>query len=168
MRVVHHEEELKRAIALAQKEAEANFGNPGVYLEKYLVEPRHIEIQVLADQHGNVIHLGERDCSIQRRYQKLVEEAPSPALSPELREKMGEAAVKAARSVQYSGAGTVEFLLDKEGNFYFHGNEYTYPGGASGYRADNRRGFGERANPDCRRRETFASSGRCPDQRLVD
>jgi acetyl-CoA carboxylase, biotin carboxylase subunit len=119
MRVVHHEEELKRAIALAQKEAEANFGNPGVYLEKYLVEPRHIEIQVLADQHGNVIHLGERDCSIQRRYQKLVEEAPSPALSPELREKMGEAAVKAARSVQYSGAGTVEFLLDKEGNFYF-------------------------------------------------
>ena len=119
MRVVYHEEELKRAITLAQKEAEANFGNPGVYLEKYLVEPRHIEIQVLADHHGNVIHLGERDCSIQRRYQKLVEEAPSPALSPDLREKMGEAAVKAAKSVNYSGAGTVEFLLDKDGNFYF-------------------------------------------------
>jgi acetyl-CoA carboxylase, biotin carboxylase subunit len=119
MRVVHNEEELKRAIALAQKEAEANFGNPGVYLEKYLVEPRHVEIQVLADNYGNAIHLGERDCSIQRRYQKLIEEAPSPALTPELRERMGQAAVAAARSVNYSGAGTVEFLLDKEGNFYF-------------------------------------------------
>jgi acetyl-CoA carboxylase biotin carboxylase subunit len=119
MRVVHNEEELKRAITLAQKEAEANFGNPGVYLEKFLVEPRHIEIQVLADNYGNVIHLGERDCSIQRRYQKLIEEAPSPALTPELRERMGEAAVRAAKSVNYSGAGTVEFLLDKEGNFYF-------------------------------------------------
>jgi len=119
MRVVHNEEELKRAITLAQKEAEANFGNPGVYLEKFLVEPRHVEIQVLADQDGNCIHLGERDCSIQRRYQKLIEEAPSPALTPELREKMGQAAVTAAKSVNYSGAGTVEFLLDKEGNFYF-------------------------------------------------
>lgn len=119
MRVVHTEEELKRAIQMAQQEAEANFGNPGVYLEKFLVEPRHIEIQVLADSHGNTIHLGERDCSIQRRYQKLVEEAPSPALDPSLREKMGQAAVAAAQAVNYSGAGTVEFLLDKEGNFYF-------------------------------------------------
>jgi acetyl-CoA carboxylase biotin carboxylase subunit len=119
MRVVHSEEELKRAIRMAQQEAEANFGNPGVYLEKFLIEPRHIEIQVLADNHGNVIHLGERDCSIQRRYQKLVEEAPSPALTPELRERMGQAAVAAAKAVNYSGAGTVEFLLDKEGNFYF-------------------------------------------------
>jgi acetyl-CoA carboxylase, biotin carboxylase subunit len=119
MRVVYNEEELTRAITLAQKEAEANFGNSGVYLEKFLVEPRHIEIQVLADNYGNVIHLGERDCSIQRRYQKLIEEAPSPALSEDLRSRMGEAAVKAAESVQYSGAGTVEFLLDKDGNFYF-------------------------------------------------
>jgi acetyl-CoA carboxylase, biotin carboxylase subunit len=119
MRVVHSEEELKRAINMAQQEAEANFGNPGVYLEKYLVEPRHIEIQVLADKHGNTIHLGERDCSIQRRYQKLIEEAPSPALDAELRERMGQAAVAAAEAVNYSGAGTVEFLLDKEGNFYF-------------------------------------------------
>ncbi|MBA4542975.1 MULTISPECIES: acetyl-CoA carboxylase biotin carboxylase subunit [Thermoactinomyces] len=119
MRIVHNEEELKRAINLAQKEAEANFGNPGVYLEKFLVQPRHIEIQILADNYGNCIHLGERDCSIQRRYQKLIEEAPSPALNPELRERMGEAAVRAAKSVNYSGAGTVEFLLDREGNFYF-------------------------------------------------
>ncbi|SFJ31134.1 acetyl-CoA carboxylase biotin carboxylase subunit [Thermoflavimicrobium dichotomicum] len=119
MRIVHSEEELRRAITLAQKEAEANFGNPGVYLEKFLVKPRHIEIQILADKHGNVVHLGERDCSIQRRYQKLIEEAPSPALSPELRERMGQAAIQAAKSVNYSGAGTVEFLLDRDGNFYF-------------------------------------------------
>src|SRR5690606_36622943 len=109
MRVVHTEEELKRAIRMAQQEAEANFGNPGVYLEKFLVQPRHIEIQVLADGHGNTIHLGERDCSIQRRYQKLVEEAPSPALDPELREAMGRSAVAAAQAVGYTGAGTVEF-----------------------------------------------------------
>ncbi|MFC4078224.1 acetyl-CoA carboxylase biotin carboxylase subunit [Salinithrix halophila] len=119
MRVVHTEDELKRAIRMAQQEAEANFGNPGVYMEKYLIEPRHIEIQVLADQAGNTIHLGERDCSIQRRYQKLIEEAPSPALDPELRNRMGKAAVAAAEAVGYTGAGTVEFLLDKKGNFYF-------------------------------------------------
>lgn len=119
MRVVHTEEELKRAIQTAQQEAEINFGNSGVYLEKFLVEPRHIEIQVMADSYGNTVYLGERDCSIQRRYQKLVEEAPSPALDFTLREKMGQAAVAAAQAVNYSGAGTVEFLLDKEGNFYF-------------------------------------------------
>jgi acetyl-CoA carboxylase biotin carboxylase subunit len=119
MRVVNSEEELVNAVNLAQKEAEANFGNPGVYLEKFLVEPRHIEIQVLADNHGNVIHLGERDCSIQRRYQKLIEEAPSPAISPEIREKMGQAAIAAAKSVNYSGAGTIEFLFDRDQNFYF-------------------------------------------------
>jgi acetyl-CoA carboxylase, biotin carboxylase subunit len=119
MRVVHTEEELKRAIALAQKEAAANFGNAGVYLEKFLVQPRHIEIQILADGAGNVLHLGERDCSIQRRYQKLVEEAPSPALDPQLRQQMGEAAVAAARSVDYVGVGTIEFLLDQHHHFYF-------------------------------------------------
>lgn len=119
MRVVHSEKELRKAITLAQQEAQANFGNSGVYLEKFLEKPRHIEIQVLADEYGNVIHLGERDCSIQRRYQKLIEEAPSPALDPELREKMGAAAVKAAKSVNYKGAGTIEFLLDRDGNFYF-------------------------------------------------
>lgn len=119
MRVVYSEEELKKAISLAQQEAQANFGNSGVYLEKFLEKPRHIEIQVLADEHGNVIHLGERDCSIQRRYQKLIEEAPSPALDEKLRAEMGEAAVLAAKSVDYASAGTIEFLLDRHGRFYF-------------------------------------------------
>ncbi|RXT04186.1 acetyl-CoA carboxylase biotin carboxylase subunit [Ammoniphilus sp. CFH 90114] len=119
MRVAYHEEDLRKAIRQAQKEAETAFGNPGVYLEKYLEEPRHIEIQIIADKHGNVAHLGERDCSIQRRHQKLVEEAPSPALHQELREQMGNAAVAAAQAVNYHGAGTVEFLLDKHGQFYF-------------------------------------------------
>lgn len=119
MRIVHSSDELGQAIMLAQKEAEANFGNPGVYIEKFLIEPRHIEIQILADNYGNVVHLGERDCSIQRRYQKLIEEAPSPALTPELRQSMGEAAIAAAKAVNYSGAGTLECLLDKDNNFYF-------------------------------------------------
>jgi acetyl-CoA carboxylase, biotin carboxylase subunit len=119
MRVAKDPEDLKKSIQQAQTEAEASFGNAGVYLEKYIEEPRHIEIQVMADKHGNVVHLGERDCSIQRRHQKLVEEAPSPVLSQELREKMGKAAVSAARAVDYHGAGTCEFLLDKYGNFYF-------------------------------------------------
>ncbi|HWR45605.1 acetyl-CoA carboxylase biotin carboxylase subunit [Sporomusa sp.] len=119
MRVAPNESELRKAIRQAQKEAELAFGNANVYLEKFLEEPRHVEIQVMADQHGHVIHLGERDCSIQRRHQKLVEEAPSPALNPELRQQMGQAAVLAAQAVKYHGAGTVEFLLDKYGRFYF-------------------------------------------------
>ncbi|NEQ30284.1 MAG: acetyl-CoA carboxylase biotin carboxylase subunit [Leptolyngbya sp. SIO4C5] len=119
MRLVRNPEELSKAFFAAQGEAEAAFGNPGVYLEKFVEQPRHIEFQILADSHGNVIHLGERDCSIQRRHQKLLEEAPSPALSPELRQVMGEAAVRAAQSISYVGAGTVEFLLDRSGEFYF-------------------------------------------------
>ncbi|MFP3512254.1 acetyl-CoA carboxylase biotin carboxylase subunit [Peribacillus sp. SIMBA_075] len=119
MRVAKCEEELKNAISMAQQEAATAFGNAGVYLEKYIEEPRHIEIQIMGDSFGNVVHLGERDCSIQRRHQKLIEEAPSPALDEELRMKMGEAALKAAKAVQYSGAGTIEFLLDKHKNFYF-------------------------------------------------
>jgi len=119
MRVANDEDELVKAIRQAQREAELIFGNAGVYLEKYLEEPRHVEIQLMADQHGNVVYLGERDCSIQRRHQKLVEEAPSPALDQALRDEMGRAAVLAAHAVNYHGAGTVEFLLDKHGNFYF-------------------------------------------------
>ncbi|WNZ26674.1 acetyl-CoA carboxylase biotin carboxylase subunit [Leptolyngbya sp. NK1-12] len=119
MRLVRSEEELVKSFLAAQGEAEAAFGNAGVYLEKFIERPRHIEVQVLADSHGNVIYLGERDCSIQRRHQKLLEEAPSPALTPELRQKMGAAAVRAAQSINYVGAGTVEFLLDRSGSFYF-------------------------------------------------
>jgi acetyl-CoA carboxylase biotin carboxylase subunit len=119
MRFVREESELPKLFQAAQGEAEAAFGNAGVYLEKFIERPRHIEFQILADSHGNVIHLGERECSIQRRHQKLLEEAPSPALTPELRKKMGAAAVKAAKSSKYTGAGTVEFLLDKSGHFYF-------------------------------------------------
>ncbi|WP_068814253.1 acetyl-CoA carboxylase biotin carboxylase subunit [Phormidesmis priestleyi] len=119
MRLVTADEDLGRLYMAAQGEAEAAFGNGGVYVEKYVQNPRHIEFQILADSHGNVVHLGERECSIQRRHQKLLEEAPSSALTPELREKMGNAAVLAAKSINYVGAGTVEFLLDQSGDFYF-------------------------------------------------
>jgi acetyl-CoA carboxylase biotin carboxylase subunit len=119
MRLVGDESELTKLFLAAQGEAEAAFGNAGVYLEKFIECPRHIEFQILADSHGNVIHLGERDCSIQRRHQKLLEEAPSPFLTPELRSKMGTAAVEAAQSIDYVGAGTIEFLVDKSGHFYF-------------------------------------------------
>lgn len=119
MRLVREDSELPKLFDAAQGEAEAAFGNPGVYLEKFIERPRHIEIQILADNYGNVIYLGERDCSIQRRHQKLLEEAPSLFLTPKLRQKMGMAAVKAAKSINYTGAGTVEFLVDQSGNFYF-------------------------------------------------
>lgn len=119
MRVANNPEELDKAIKMAQAEAETAFGNAGVYLEKFVEEPRHVEIQLMADKHGNAVYVGERDCSIQRRHQKLIEEAPSPALSQELREQMGQSAVAAALAVNYSGAGTVEFLLDKHGRYYF-------------------------------------------------
>lgn len=118
MRIARDPEELKQGVQTARREAESAFGDPAVYIEKYLENPRHIEIQIMADQHGNVVYLGERDCSIQRRHQKLIEEAPSPVMTPELRQAMGEAAVKAARAVGYVGAGTVEFLV-QDGAFYF-------------------------------------------------
>ena len=119
MRVVRSKEELEKAIEFGRREAKSAFGDDSVYMEKYIEQPRHIEIQVLADHHGNVIHLFERECSIQRRYQKIVEESPSPALDNETRQKMGEAAVKIAKAVGYRNAGTVEFLFDKNKNFYF-------------------------------------------------
>lgn len=119
MRLVRHPDELTKLFLAAQGEAEAAFGNPGLYLEKFIEKPRHVEFQLLADSHGNVIHLGERDCSIQRRHQKLLEEAPSPVLTPDLRLQMGTAAVKVAKAIKYVGAGTVEFLVDTHGDFYF-------------------------------------------------
>ena len=119
MRVANNPEELEQNITLCRQEAEKFFGNPDVYMEKYLVNPRHIEVQIIADRFGNVVHLGERDCSIQRRHQKLVEEAPSPAVSDDVRKKLGEAAVRAAKAANYEGVGTIEFLLDKDKNFYF-------------------------------------------------
>ncbi len=119
MRLVNSPDQLENLFKAAQGEAEAAFGNAGLYMEKFIDRPRHVEVQVLADRHGNVVHLGERDCSIQRRHQKLLEESPSPALDPDLRIRMGEAAVAAARSIEYEGAGTVEFLLDRNGDFYF-------------------------------------------------
>src|ERR687893_2001180 len=119
MRIVRSEEELGPALETASTEAAAAFKNGDVYIERYIERPRHIEIQVLADEHGNCIHLGERDCSIQRRHQKLIEEAPSPVLTQELREQMGRAAVEACRRVGYSSAGTIEFLLDEDQKFYF-------------------------------------------------
>ncbi|MGE8204473.1 acetyl-CoA carboxylase biotin carboxylase subunit [Heyndrickxia sp. NPDC080065] len=120
IRVAKTEEELIKGINITQQEAATAFGNPGVYIEKYIEDFRHVEIQIMADTHGNVIHLGERDCSIQRRLQKLLEESPSPALTPEIREEMGQAAVKAAQAVDYTGAGTIEFIYDYRNKiFYF-------------------------------------------------
>lgn len=119
MRVVNKEEELFRAFQAAQSEAKATFGHDGVYIEHFFLEPRHIELQVLADEHGRVVSLGERDCSIQRRYQKLIEEAPSPVVDPSLRREMGRMAVEAIKAAHYQNAATVEFLLDKDHNFYF-------------------------------------------------
>jgi len=119
MRIVYSDEEFEDQLSKAQVEAAASFGNDMMYMEKYIEEPRHIEIQIIGDQHGQVVHLSERDCSIQRRHQKLVEESPSPFMDDKLREKMGKAAIKAGKSINYEGAGTVEFLVDKNRNFYF-------------------------------------------------
>ncbi|CAM4231580.1 acetyl-CoA carboxylase biotin carboxylase subunit [Paenibacillus tarimensis] len=119
IRIADNEESLIQQITTAQQEAQKAFGNAGVYLEKYLTGMKHVEIQIMADKHGNAVHLFERDCSVQRRRQKLVEEAPCPVMTPELRDRMGQAAVRAALAVEYAGAGTLEFLLGPDGNFYF-------------------------------------------------
>lgn len=119
IRIAETEEALISGIKTAQQEAQNAFGNAGVYLEKFLTGMKHVEVQIIADKHGNAVHLFERDCSVQRRRQKLIEEAPCPVLTPELRERMGQAAVRAALAVDYAGAGTLEFLLGPEGNFYF-------------------------------------------------
>lgn len=119
MRTAHNDGSLMQAFTTAQAEAETAFKDSRLYIEKLLIEPRHIEIQLIADKHGNVVHLGERDCSLQRRHQKVIEESPSPAVSDKLRYRMGDSAVRCAKAVNYSSAGTVEFLLDKDGNYYF-------------------------------------------------
>ncbi|HEY5550909.1 MAG TPA: acetyl-CoA carboxylase biotin carboxylase subunit [Opitutaceae bacterium] len=119
MRVAHNDVSFVKEFRVARSEAEKAFGNGAVYIERYIQNPRHIEFQILGDAHGKIIHLGERDCSIQRRHQKLIEEAPSPFLSSDLRKKMGKAAVKAAAAVEYENAGTIEFLVDENGEFYF-------------------------------------------------
>ncbi|MGH3037324.1 MAG: acetyl-CoA carboxylase biotin carboxylase subunit, partial [Gaiellaceae bacterium] len=119
LKVVESAEEAERALASARREGESYFADATVYVERFLEDPRHVEVQVLADAHGNVVHLGERDCTIQRRHQKLVEETPSPAVTPELRERIGAIAVDAARAVGYRGAGTIEGLLDRDGNYFF-------------------------------------------------
>jgi len=119
MRVAADPEDFARAFQLARSEALSAFGNGDVYVEKYLARPRHIEFQIMGDSHGNVIHLGERDCSVQRRHQKLIEEAPSPAMTPELRQAMGDAAVRGAKAINYVGAGTIEMLLNEDNSFYF-------------------------------------------------
>ncbi|MEM7672896.1 MAG: acetyl-CoA carboxylase biotin carboxylase subunit [Verrucomicrobiota bacterium] len=119
MRTAHNAMAFQKEFVAARNEAAKAFGNGSVYIEKFIEAPRHIEFQILADEHGNVIHLGERDCSVQRRHQKLIEEAPSPFLTPKLRKKMGDAAVNASKAAGYTNAGTIEFLVDKYGNFYF-------------------------------------------------
>ncbi|CAG5012842.1 Biotin carboxylase [Dyadobacter sp. CECT 9275] len=119
MRIINKPEEFEKAWNDARTESAAAFGNDGLYLEKFVEDPRHIEIQIIGDQYGRVCHLSERDCSIQRRHQKLVEETPSPIITPELRERMGAAAIKGAQAIGYEGAGTIEFLVDKHGDFYF-------------------------------------------------
>ncbi|MDP3786669.1 MAG: acetyl-CoA carboxylase biotin carboxylase subunit [Candidatus Omnitrophota bacterium] len=119
MRIAHNDIRLVSVLMTCQAEAEAAFGSPDVYIEKYVSNPRHVEFQIVADKYGHVVHLGERDCTIQRRHQKLLEESPSPAIDSKLRKKMGEAAVRGAKSANYTNVGTVEFLLDERGNFYF-------------------------------------------------
>ncbi len=119
MRIVRDPAEFEKSFQMASTEAEAAFGVPDVYVEKFIEQPRHIELQVFGDKHGNVVHLNERDCTIQRRHQKLIEESPSPIMDPDLRERMGAAAIKGAKCVKYEGAGTIEFLVDKDKNFYF-------------------------------------------------
>lgn len=119
MRICHNDVRLISALLTAQREAEAAFGNPDVYIEKYIEKPRHVEFQIMGDKYGHIVHLGERDCTIQRRHQKLIEETPSPVLDPKIRKKMGEVAVKCAKSIGYVNAGTIEFLLDEDNSFYF-------------------------------------------------
>jgi acetyl-CoA carboxylase biotin carboxylase subunit len=152
MRIVRSPGDLGNLLRTAQREAEAAFGVGDVYIEKYLENPRHIEFQVLGDHHGNLVHLGERECSIQRRHQKLLEESPASPLTEKIRRKMGGLVADAARAVQYTNAGTFEFLMDKEGKFYFMEANTRLQGRTSRHRNGHRHRHRQGADPDCRRR----------------
>ena len=157
LKVVRDADEAERAFESARREGEAYFSDPTVYVERYLEDPRHVEVQVLADAHGNVIHLGERDCTIQRRHQKLVEETPSPAVDDELRERIGAIAVEAARAVGYRSAGTIEGLLSPRRRVLLPRDEHAHPGRAHGHRD----GHGPRSRPRAGARSRRASRCRC-------
>ena len=168
MRVVRSPADLANALRTAQREAEAAFGVGDVYIEKYLENPRHIEFQVLGDHHGNLVHLGERECSIQRRHQKLLEESPASPLTDKVRRKMGSLVVDAAKAVQYTNAGTFEFLMDDDGKFYLHGGEHPPPGRAPGHRDGHRHRHRQRADPDRRRRAPVVQAERGHVHRPLD
>ena len=165
MRLVADAAAFPDALRSARSEAQGAFGDPTVILERAIVDPRHIEIQVFGDRHGNAIHLGERDCSVQRRHQKLIEEAPSPAVSPELRARMGAVAVAAVKSIGYEGAGTLEFLLDAQRRILFHGDEHAAAGRASRHRGDHRARSGRTAI--ARRRRRTAAGCRQDDDQIL-
>ncbi len=166
MRLVHSRQELRSAFESAQSEAQRSFGDSEVYIEKAIVNPRHIEMQLLADEHGNTVWLGERECSIQRRHQKVLEEAPSPIVDPEMRRRMGEVAVKAAQAADYTNAGTIEFLGRSAKEFLLSGNEHAPAGRTSGHRVDDRTRSGAPADSHRRRRESCPS--RSPTFRFAD
>ena len=168
MRIARDDAELREGWRGAASEARASFGDDRIFIEKYIEEPRHIEIQVLGDSHGNIVHLGERECSIQRRHQKVIEEAPSPFIDPETRAAMGAQAVALARAVGYSSAGTVEFIVDRQPQFLFPRNEHEAAGRASGDRGGDRARSGRADDPHRRRRETSVRAGRCPAERVGD
>ena len=159
MRLIHNESEVVEAYNTARSESMSSFGDDTVYLEKFVEEPHHIEFQILGDNHGNVIHLFDRECSVQRRNQKVVEESPSPFLTPELRREMGEKAVAAAKAVNYSGAGTIEFLVDKNRRFYFLEMNTRLQVEHPHHGRGGRRRPGERANPYCQRRGVAPQAG---------
>ena len=153
MRIVRNEEELPKLFKAAQAEAAGAFGNGDLYMEKYVEHPRHIEFQVLADEHGNVVSLGERECSIQRRHQKLLEESPSTQVTPELREQVGAVLCKSLAAIGYTNAGTIEFLMDKDRQLHFIEMNTRIQVEHPGDRDGDRRRFGEEPDSDCGRRE---------------
>ena len=148
--MAYSKEELEKEYDIVKQEAKVSFNDDSLYLEKFVENPRHVEIQILADEHGNCIHLGERDCSVQRRNQKVLEETPSGILDQETRKKMGEAAVKAVKEIGYSNAGTIEFLVDKNKDFLFHGDEYKSASRTSCNRNGNRRRYHKRTTQHCK------------------